>query len=214
MLTHSALSRDPPCAESHTQTGAICPSLASLAHSARSANPNNFTRTESHAHRKASSTCRSRCWQTPLISLAQNHMHTERRHLPIACAAHSFSTFRRHCLQADTDPVRLSVTLFGTVLPIYAKFEFLIMWSVHNWSHWSHLVTLVKAGHIWSQMVTLVTLGHIRSQLVTLVTSGHIWSQMVTLVILVTPGQFWSQVVSSGHIGHSWSHLVTTGHTC
>ena len=71
--------------------------------------PTHFTRTESHAHRKASSARRSHCspiqrsWQTPLISLKQNqthlqtvaicpsltllaqhtHTHADRRHLPI-----------------------------------------------------------------------------------------------------------------------------------
>merc|ERR1739844_553542 len=67
------------------QTGAICPSLALLTHSALSGDPTHFTRTESHAHRKASSARRSYCsliqrsWQTPLISLAQNHTHTHRQ---------------------------------------------------------------------------------------------------------------------------------------
>ena len=80
LLTHSALLGDTACAESHTQTGAICPSLALLAHSALSVEPTHFTRTEPHAHRKASSVRRSRCsliqhswislltlWQFPLV---------------------------------------------------------------------------------------------------------------------------------------------------
>ena len=76
-----------------TQTGAICPSLSLLAHSPLSGDPTQFTHTESHAHRKASSARRSRysliqrSWQTLLISLAQNQTHTESRHLPIAPVA-------------------------------------------------------------------------------------------------------------------------------
>ena len=73
------LSGDTACAESHTQTGAICPLLALLAHSAISGDATHFTHTESHAHRKAPSASCSHIqhsWKTPLILLAQNHTNT------------------------------------------------------------------------------------------------------------------------------------------
>ena len=61
LLAHTVLSGDTACAESHTQTGAICPLLTVLAHSALSGDPTDFTRTESHAHRMAPFAHRSRC---------------------------------------------------------------------------------------------------------------------------------------------------------
>ena len=62
-FTHSML-----LVQNHTETVAICPSLALLTHSALSGDP------------------------TPL---AQNHMHTERSHQPVAHVARSFSALGR-----------------------------------------------------------------------------------------------------------------------
>ena len=57
---------------------------------------------QNHTRRQVPSAHRSRCsliqhfQETPLISLAQNHMHPERRHLPIARVARSFSARLAH----------------------------------------------------------------------------------------------------------------------
>ena len=113
-------------------TDTICLSLALLAHSALSGDPTHITRTESHTHThtqadrcrlpiarvarsfSAFSVHRSRCsliqcfWETPLISLAQNHMiaesHTQTGAIcpSLVLLAHSaLSGFRRpHSFQS------------------------------------------------------------------------------------------------------------------
>ena len=63
---------------------------------------------QNHTCRQAPSAHSSRCsliqhfQETPLISLAQNHMHTERRHLPIARVARSFSALGRPSTESHT----------------------------------------------------------------------------------------------------------------
>ena len=63
---------------------------------------------QNHTHRQVPSAHHShrsliqRVQQTPTISLAQNHMHTERHHLPVAPVAgrpHSFHSHRITCTQ-------------------------------------------------------------------------------------------------------------------